>query len=103
MAWTMRTAYVSTSEAEGPARASAVRALQLDPDLAEAHAAMAHVDSVMDWDWAGAEREFRRALELNPDSLETCYCFAIFMTSQGRFPEALAYLEHAAKLNTLSA
>jgi TolB-like protein/Tfp pilus assembly protein PilF len=105
MAWTMRFAsnYVSLSEAESPARAGAVRALQLAPDLAEAHAAAAHVDSVFDWDWASAEMSFRRALELNPDSLETCYCFAIFLTTQGRFQEALANVEHAIKLNPLSA
>ena len=105
MAWTMRfgSSYVGFSEAEGPARAGAVRALQLDPDLAEAHAASAHVDSVFDWDWASAEKSFRRALELNPDSLETCYCFAIFLTSQGRFQEALDNVEHAVKLNPLSA
>ena len=105
MAWTMRfgSGYVGFGEAEGPARAGAVRALQLDPDLAEAHAAAAHVDSVFDWDWTNAEKSFRRALELNPDSLETCYCFAIFLTSQGRFQEALDNIEHAAKLNPLSA
>ena len=105
MAWTMRfgSGYVGFSQAEGPARAGAVRALQLDPDLAEAHAASAHVDSVFDWDWTSAEKSFRRALELNPDSLETCYCFAIFLTSQGRFSEALDNVEHAVKLNPLSA
>jgi serine/threonine protein kinase len=105
MAWTMRfgSGYVGFSEAEGPARAGAVRALQVDPDLAEAHAAAAHVDSVFDWDWASAEKSFRRALELNPDSLETCYCFAIFLTTQGRFQEALDNVEHAVKLNPLSA
>jgi TolB-like protein/tetratricopeptide (TPR) repeat protein len=104
MAWTMRygNGYIGLNEAEGPARAGAVRALQLDPDLAETHAAAAHVASVFDWDWAGAEKSFRRALELNPDSLETCYCFAIFLNSMGRFQEALANVEHAAKLNPLS-
>ena len=105
MAWTMRfgSGYVGFSEAEGPARAGAVRALQLDAGLAEAHAAAAHVDSVFDWDWANAEKSFRRALDLNPDSLETCYCFAIFLNSQGRFQEALDNVEHAVKLNPLSA
>lgn len=105
MAWTLRfgSGYVGLSEAEGSARSGAVRALQLDSGLAEAHAAAAHVDSVFDWDWTSAEKSFRRALELNPDSLETCYCFAIFLTSMGRFQEALDNLEHAAKLNPLAA
>ena len=105
MAWTMNYGemYTSFSEGVGPATSNASLALQLDPNLALAHAAQAHVDSVFNWDWAGAEKEFRRALQLNPDTLEACYCFAIFLTSQGRFPEAIDNLEHAEKLNPLSA
>lgn len=104
MAWTMNFGtYANFNQSVGPASSNALLALQLDPDLALAHAAAAHVDSAFNWDWAGAEKEFRRALEFNPDSLESCYCFAIFLTSQGRFPEALDNLEHAAKLNPFSA
>ena len=105
MAWTMSygASYTDFREGIGPASSNALLALQLDPDLALAHGAIAHVDSVFQWDWAGAEREFRRALQLNPDSLEACYCFAVFLTSQGRFPEAMDDLEHAVKVNPLSA
>jgi tetratricopeptide (TPR) repeat protein len=104
-AWVGRfgSGYVDVDEAEGPTRAGAIRAMELDPDMAEAHAALAHVDMVFDWDWASAEKSFRRAQQLNPDSLATCYCFAYFLMAQGRFPEALDNLEHAAKGNPLSA
>jgi serine/threonine protein kinase/Tfp pilus assembly protein PilF len=95
--------YVGVDEAEGPTRAGAIRAMELDPDLAEAHSALAHVAVAFDWDWASAEKSFRRAQELNPDSLATCYCFAYFLIIQGRFPEALDNLEHAAKGSPLSA
>ena len=105
MAWTMNygETYTDFNEGVGPATSNALRALQLDPDLALAHAAAAHVASGFDWDWARAEKEFRRALQINPDSLEACYCFAIFLNSQGRFPEALDNLDHALKLNPLAA
>jgi serine/threonine protein kinase/tetratricopeptide (TPR) repeat protein len=105
MAWTMNygETYTDFNEGHGPATSNALLALQLDPDLALAHAAAAHVASGFDWDWARAEKEFRRALQINPDSLEACYCFAIFLTSQGRFPEALDNLDHAAKINPLAA
>ena len=104
MAWTRRFAqgYASFAESENAARAAAERALQLDSGLGEAHAAAAHVASVFDWDWASAEKGFRQALEINPNSLETCYCFAIFLNSMGRSQEALAYLERAVKLNPFS-
>ena len=105
MAWTMNygDTYTSFDEGVGPATSNASLALQLDPDLALAHAATAHVDSVFNWDWAGAEKEFPRALQLNPDSLEACYCFALFLDSMGRFPEALDVLDHAVKVNPLAA
>jgi serine/threonine protein kinase len=104
MTWTMRfgNGYAGLAEAEGPARTEANRALELDPDLPLAHAAAAHVDSVFDWDWASAEKDFRRALDLNPDSLETCYCFAIFLDTVGRPQESLPVLDHAAMLSPFS-
>jgi len=54
-------------DAMAKAKAAAVRSLQLDDSLAEAHASMGHVLHNYDWDWAGAEREFKRAIELNPN------------------------------------
>jgi serine/threonine-protein kinase len=56
---------VDRTEALGKARAAVTRALELDPDLAEAHTALGLVRFYFEWDWPGAEVEFRRALELN--------------------------------------
>ena len=82
-------------------RSAAIRAIELDPNLAEAHATMAtyHNES---WEWAEAEREFQRALELNPDSVATCSCYSLVLAVQGRFPEAIALGERAAKVNPFS-
>ena len=56
-------------------RKAAFKALELDPDLAEAHAAIGAV-SIEDWQWERAEQAFRRAIELNPESQDTCHCYA---------------------------
>ncbi len=50
------------------AKAAVIKALELDDGLAEAHASLARIKMAFDWDWVGAEREFKRALELNPNS-----------------------------------
>jgi tetratricopeptide (TPR) repeat protein len=55
-----------------------------------------------DWDWASAEQGFKRALELNPNSLEYCQCYADLLAGMGRFPEAIAILERGITLNPLS-
>ena len=51
------------------ARACALRALEIDPDLAEGHAVLAHIQQTYDWNWTASEREFQRAIELNPEAL----------------------------------
>ena len=58
--------YVQPSEAMETARAAAKQALTLDPGLAEGHVALAAIIEAYDWNWAAAEREYRRAIELNP-------------------------------------
>jgi serine/threonine-protein kinase len=85
------------------ARAAAERALQLDSTLAEARAALAHILLVYDLDWVGAEREFRRALALDPGYGFARVPFAIALSSQGRFPEAIAQLDTARTLDPLAA
>jgi eukaryotic-like serine/threonine-protein kinase len=84
---------------DGPMRAAAAKAIALDPNLSEAHAAMALIN-VADWDWAGAEQEARRAIALNPDVNSP---LAILLHITGRHAEAIALSEHAVKLNPLSA
>jgi eukaryotic-like serine/threonine-protein kinase len=63
--------YISPREAMPKAKQAAKKALELDGSLAEAHADLANVSYFYDWDWAAADREFRRAVELNPNLAPT--------------------------------
>jgi tetratricopeptide (TPR) repeat protein len=78
------------------------KALALDDSLAEAHTSLAWIHQVYDWDWAAAEREFRRALELNPNYATGHQWYAIFLTNRGQFAEAKAEFERAEQLDPLS-
>lgn len=89
-------------EAFPKAKAAAVKALQLDQTLAEAHASMAYVKTYYDWDWAGAEAEFRRALELNPNYADAHHFYSRFLASLGRLAEAQAELKRSQELDPLS-
>jgi TolB-like protein/DNA-binding SARP family transcriptional activator/tetratricopeptide (TPR) repeat protein len=84
------------------ARAFALRALALDSTSAEAHASLAHVLCVHDYDWAGAEREFRRAIVLGRASTIARVQLAVCLASQGRFDEGLAQLDTARGIDPLS-
>ena len=90
------------AEAVGKARASVDRALALDPDLAEARASLGLVRFHFEWDWAGAEAEFRRALGLNPGSGAVREEFGWFLTAMGRLDEGLVQSRKAAELDPLS-
>jgi TolB-like protein/Tfp pilus assembly protein PilF len=92
----------SRTEALGKARASANRALELDPDLAEAHTALGLVRFYFEWDWVGAEAEFRRALELNPGSSAVHEEYGSFLTAMGRLDEARDRSREAVRLDPLS-
>lgn len=85
----------------GVMRTAAARALELDPELSDAHVAMASVKAV-DWDWAGAEVAFARGLELNPDSVDGCGCYAVMLATMGRLPQAIAIGQHGVEVNPLS-
>ena len=95
-------AEIATRDSVAPGRAAARKALELDPNLSEAHSALARMSMSSDWDWASAEQGFKRALELNPNSLEYCQCYADLLAGMGRFPEAIAILERGITLNPLS-
>lgn len=93
---------------EGPgalaaAKESAQKALQLDDSLAEAHTSLAAVKILTDWDWTGAEREFRRALVLNPNLAQAHHWYGnLLLGPEGRHDEAIAQLQRAAELDPLS-
>lgn len=84
------------------ARAAAQKALALDDGLAEAHTSLAYLTHRFDWDWATAEKEYKRALELNPNYATTHHWYAEYLMVKGRFPEAEEQLQKAKELDPLS-
>jgi TolB-like protein/lipoprotein NlpI len=84
------------------ARAAVTRALELDPDLAEAHTAQGLVRFYFEWDWAGADAAFRRALELNPGSQAANEEYGHFLVMMGRVDEGLALTHEAIRRDPLS-
>jgi TolB-like protein/Flp pilus assembly protein TadD len=84
------------------AKASATRALDLDPDSGEAHSSMALVRFWYDWDWVEAEREFRRATELKPNHADAHNWYAAYLNVMGRLDEAAAEQRIAEELDPLS-
>jgi len=84
------------------ARAAALKALELDESSAQAHLALAAIKLYFDWDWTGAEKEFRRALELNPNLPEAHAHYGWYLQLFGRFEEGLAEGKRAAELDPLS-
>jgi TolB-like protein/DNA-binding winged helix-turn-helix (wHTH) protein/Flp pilus assembly protein TadD len=85
------------------AKAAALKALELDPELAEAHAAAGDISLSFDWDMQAADREWRRAIELDPNSVEAHRLAAYCMITAGRFDEALAEEKRALELDPFSA
>jgi tetratricopeptide (TPR) repeat protein len=84
------------------ARAAALRALELDDSLPEAHAALALIVQDYDWDWQTAEKEYRRAIELNPNYATAHHWYAEHLAFLGRFDEAFRESERASQLDPLS-
>jgi len=84
------------------ARGAALKALQLDEDLPEAHTSLANVELILDWNWSGAEREFRRAIELNPNYSPAHVWYAHYLVAMGRFDESVAEAKLSLDLDPLS-
>jgi len=83
-------------------RAAALRALQIDERLAEAHTSLAVIAQNYDWDWQTAEKEYRRAVELSPNYATAHHWYAECLAFQGRFDEAFAEIQRARQLDPLS-
>ena len=94
--------FLSPKESFGRGKAAAVKALELEKDLAEAHCSLAYALHHYDWDWANAEREFLRSLELNPGYATGHHWHALLHVSLGRPREAVAELEKAQELDPLA-
>ena len=92
----------SQNELMPKARTAALRALELDESLAEAHASLALIRENYDYDWPGSEKEFRRAIQLDPQYATAHQWYAELLSWQGRFEEAFAESERARQLDPLS-
>jgi tetratricopeptide (TPR) repeat protein len=84
------------------AKAAATKALELDATLAEAHATLAFILFAYDWDWSGAERQYIRALELNPGHVDARGYYSLFLSAMGRHEEAIAEAKRAQEQDPLS-
>jgi serine/threonine-protein kinase len=85
------------------AKIAALRAIELDPTLAEAHTSLGSIVGLHEWNWPGAERHYRRAIELNPSYVTAHHWYASdYLVLMGRFDEAFAEMEIARRLDPLS-
>jgi tetratricopeptide (TPR) repeat protein len=84
------------------AKQASSQALELDNSLAEAHVSLAAAKAWYDWDWAGAEQEYKRAIELNPGYATAYQWYALDLAAMGRMDEALPMIQRAAELDPLS-
>ena len=93
---------LSRTETISLARSNVRRALQLDDTLAEAHASLGSISYVYDWDWPLAEKEFRRAIELNPNYATAHHWYAYYCFSRNRIEEGLREIRLAQQLDPQS-
>ena len=89
-------------ETYAEAKRAATRALALDNESAEAHTSLAYIKQFYEWDWAGAEADYRRAIDLNPNYATAHQWYAEFLSAMGRHDEALTEIRRAAAVDPLS-
>jgi TolB-like protein/Flp pilus assembly protein TadD len=94
--------FVPWKEAYPRAKGAATKALELDETLAEAHTSLALIKDRYEWDWPGAEREFKRAIELNPNYATAHHWYSNYLEEMGRHDEAIAEIKRAQQLDPLS-
>ena len=93
---------LSPKEAFGKAKATALKALQIDDRIAEAHTSLAMSILFYEWNWLDAERSFKRAIHLNPNYPIAYQWYAVYLMAIGRQEESLAAIRHAQELDPLS-
>ncbi|MFZ0953756.1 MAG: winged helix-turn-helix domain-containing protein [Candidatus Sulfotelmatobacter sp.] len=93
---------LSAAEIMPKARDAASQALRLDENLAEAHTSFACVEMTLNWNWTGAEREFKRAIELNPSYSTARVWYAHYLAAMGRSDESVAEAKRALELDPFS-
>ena len=94
--------YLPPHEAYSKAKEAVGRALEIDDSIAEAHGALANIKRGYDWDLAGAETEYKRALELDPNNPTTYHWYGMTMAFAGRHDEAIVLVRRARELDPLS-
>ena len=94
--------HLPPKEAFPKSKEAALNALRIDDRLAEAHAALGHVNVQYEYDWAGAEREYKRAIELNPNYVNAHHFYALYLSMMGRFDEGIAEIKRAQELEPFS-
>jgi tetratricopeptide (TPR) repeat protein len=99
-AWNLNA--LSPAEAFPSAKSAAIKALEIDKDLAEAHSELSSVRALYDWDWQAAEEESKRAIQLNPGSSLAHQRYGAHLTQLGRFDEGIAETKLAQQLDPLS-
>ncbi len=100
--YNLSTNYWPPREAMPKAKAAALKALQLDENLSEAHSALGGVHYFYDWDWAGAEQEARRARELNPNNADAYDVMANYLSTIGRLDDSVSEIDRAHAINPRS-
>jgi TolB-like protein/DNA-binding winged helix-turn-helix (wHTH) protein/Tfp pilus assembly protein PilF len=96
--------FIAASDLDDPrtafpkARTAALKSIEIDEDLAEGHLALAWIKLSFDWDWVGSEKEFQRAIELNPNHARTHFWYSILLKTLGRFDESFAEIKRAQEI-----
>jgi TolB-like protein/Flp pilus assembly protein TadD len=98
----VRLGMVAPNEAMPKSKAAAQQAIELDPMLAEAHASLGYAALWYDWDWPGAERSLKRALELDPTYAPALQWNSYYLETVGRLDESVAGIKRALELDPLS-
>ncbi len=93
---------VSPKESFPLAKSAAAEAIRIDPSLAEAHTSLAYTLSRFEWDWAGAEKEFKRAIELDPNYATGHQWYGEFLISRGNLEQGAREIEKALQLDPLA-
>ncbi len=102
LAYDYLSAVISPKEAWQKAKSAAEKALSLDDSLADAYGVLADMKTGYEWDWGGAEKEWKHTLELNPNYALAHSYYANFLVTQGRDKEAIFHAEHALEIDPQS-
>jgi TolB-like protein/Flp pilus assembly protein TadD len=94
--------YLPPRQVMPQAKAAATKALELDDTLGAAHTSLAWIETIYDWDWLGAEKEFQRAIELDPNSAQAHDMYALYLASVGRWDKSDMEIHRAEALDPLS-